>query len=238
MAMTARESTVRAMARTWDRLAATDPMHFVATSRRRWSATEFFDSGRPDVERVLDWVGPGVPRRRMLEIGCGLGRTAVHFARVFERVDGIDISPAMIHAARQHALPENVRLTVGSGRDLAPYEDDAFDLVFSTLVFQHIPSVTVIAGYLAEIARVLRPDGAAVLQFDTRRRGLASLAYAALPDVLLPAVRRRHVRRYRRDPAALRRLFAAAGLEVVDEIGRGTASHYHRLARTPEPVAP
>jgi SAM-dependent methyltransferase len=219
------------MARTWDRLARTDPMHFVATSQRRWSPEAFFESGRGVVEWVLRWLGPDHRRHRILEIGCGLGRTVVHFARAFERVDGIDISETMIRAAASRRMPPNVHLTAGSGSDLRPYGDGGFDLVFSTMVFQHIPSDEVVACYLREVARVLHESGTAILQFDTRRRDLIGRACASLPDALLPATHRRHVRRYRRDPAALRRMIRSAGLDVSDERGSGTAVHYVRLRR-------
>src|SRR5919201_3434483 len=114
--------------------------------------------------RCAAWAGEDIGDARMIEIGCGLGRMLVHFAPHFERVDGVDIAPEMIEGARQADLPPNVHLTVTSGSDLAPFAESAFDFAFSFQVFQHIPDEAVIASYLREFRRVLRPGGRAVAQ--------------------------------------------------------------------------
>ncbi|MDX6642481.1 MAG: hypothetical protein QOD76_443 [Solirubrobacteraceae bacterium] len=183
-------------------------------------------AGRANVERVMDWVGDDVARERMIEIGCGVGRTTVHFAEHFERVDGVDVSSEMVRLARAASLPANVTLTVTSGGDLAAFEDASFDFAFSHLVLQHIADETVLAANLAEIARVLRPNGLALLQFDTRKRPLLAAAAGLLPDPLLPPKRRRHARRYRRTPARIRELLTNAGLAIDREQDPGTADHW------------
>ncbi len=217
--------------RRWDEFAERDPLYYIATNRRRWDEDAFIASGRSIVNVVMTWLDPGGPRERMLEIGCGVGRTAVHFARVFGHVDGVDVSPSMIDRARRRGLPPNVALSVGSGRDLAPFETAAYHLVYSALVFQHIPDRAVIASYLSEIARVLADEGRAVLQFDTRRETTAGRLYKALPDALLPRAHRRFIRRYRRDATDVRDLARDGGLAVLDERGAGTAEHYFLLRR-------
>jgi len=204
-------------------------MHFIATNRRDWTAESFYASGRAPIDEILAWTGPHLPRHRALEIGCGLGRAARHLCRHFDRVDGIDISVTMIERAKTHGLPANLHLTAGSGRDLEPYEDDAFDLVYAYLVFQHVGRWETIESYLGEIARVLRPDGRAALQFDTRpANGLIGL-YKTLPDALLPPHHRRHLRRYRRRAALVRERLAAAGLSILKERGARTARHFFLL---------
>ncbi len=217
--------------RRWESVARADPMHSIATSRRDWTAESFYASGRAPVEEILAFSGPDLPRGRMLDIGCGLGRTARHFGRHFERVDGIDISPTMIEQATRHGLGPNVRLVAGSGRDLAPYEDEAFDLVFAYLVFQHVGRWETIESYLVEIARVLRPEGRAALQFDTRPPNRLIALYKTLPDPLLPRCHRRHLRRYRRRAGLVRERMGAAGLVILKERGAGTASHFFLLRR-------
>jgi SAM-dependent methyltransferase len=179
----------------------------------------------------MDWVGDDAARGRMLEIGCGPARTAEAFAAVFERVDGVDVSPEMLRRARARPLPSNLVLTATSGADLAPFEDGAFDFVFSHLVFQHIDEEAVVASYLREVARVLAPRGLALLQFDTRPPSRLAAALGAMPDRLLPRSRRRHMRRHRRDPARLRTLARAAGLEPVGERGEAGPEHWFFLRR-------
>ena len=201
-------------------------MFYIDPSRRAWTEADFFARGREVVEAVLAWVGEGLQRGRMLEIGCGVGRLLGHFAEHFEQVDGVDIAPEMIERARALDLPANVRLGTVSGRDLAPYGKDELDFVFSFLVFQHIPDSEVIAGYMSEIRRVLKEGGRAVIQFDTRPATLVGRLAFSLPDPVLPRTRRRFIRRYRRSPEAVIALAREAGLTVEEERGAGTALHF------------
>jgi ubiquinone/menaquinone biosynthesis C-methylase UbiE len=220
----------------WERLAAEDPLFFIeADARKRGSLEEFLESGRQTAGWALDWIGDRTGRRRLLEIGCGLGRTARAFAESFERVDGVDVSSTMVARAQELGLPGNVRLTVGSGRDLDGFHDGAYDVVFSHLVFQHLPEEAAIEAYLGEVRRVLGPDGAALLQFDTRPPSLVAAALQALPDALLPRKRRRHMRRYRRRPERVRELTQAAELRIEEELGAETADHW--LLLRPELLA-
>jgi ubiquinone/menaquinone biosynthesis C-methylase UbiE len=195
---------------------------------RKLSPAEFLASGRALVERELEWSGLGEPLEHAVEIGCGIGRYTIHLAERFTRVDAIDVSETMVRLAEEHGMPGHVSLHVGSGRDLAPVASGSADLVFSHLVFQHIADETAIAGYLAETARVLKPGGAAVLQFDTRPTSVPLRLVQHLPDALLPSTRRRGIRRYRRDAARLRELAEDAGLSLQAQRDPGTAEHWFR----------
>lgn len=100
-----------------------------------------------------------VPREpeRALEVGTGLGDGALLIAREFPhtRVRGIDISEEMIRRARARIGldPEGrVAFRVADAAAL-PYDDDSFDLV------AHLNT----PPFFAEVARVLRPGGFAVL---------------------------------------------------------------------------
>ena len=192
-------------------------MHYIATRRQPWTEQEFFGSGRDFAESILRWIGPVVRRDCMLDLGCGLGRTAVNFAEHFDRVDAVDISPVMIEQAQGLNPPTNVQFIVGSGCDLRGFDDDRFDLVFCVIVFQHVRETALIESYLREIARVLKHDGVAVVQFDTRRRSPLSFIYEALPDLLIGHRSQRYFRRYRRDPRVLRSDIGEAGLHIVAE---------------------
>ena len=218
------------MRKHWEKFAEDDPMYYIATWNKDWTLDDFFASGLEMAERIAQWAG----RRsggRMLEIGCGLGRTAVHFSRWFERVDGVDISGKMIEMARSLNPPDHVHFSAISGTDLRHFENETFDLVYSYIVFQHIPEEAVIESYLREISRVLKPAGQAALQFDTRPEGALIKLYKSLPDPLLPRPHRRFIRRYRRQPERLQRLMEGAGLRVEDEQGHGTAEHFFLLRK-------
>jgi SAM-dependent methyltransferase len=215
----------------WRAFAREDAMYYVATNRSEWSAQDFYSVGRELVDDVLAWAGDGLRRDRMAEIGCGAGRLLVHFAREFEHVDGFDIAAEMIETARPH-MPENVHLTVSSGADLGPLADGSVDFVFSNQVFQHVPDPGVVASYVAETARVLRPGARAVLHFDTRPIPVTRRLAMSLPDRLLPREHRRYIRRYPLPADWPRATAEAAGLRVVEERAPGTDWHVVLLERS------
>lgn len=105
------------------------------------------------------------PNAVTLHIGCGMGRIEQHLAPWVNRAYGVDISRGMIRRARRHVRHNNVEFRVTSGEDLAGFDDAMFDLVYSTLVFQHLSRDTV-ARYLREVKRVLKPEGAFLCQYQ------------------------------------------------------------------------
>jgi SAM-dependent methyltransferase len=121
---------------------------------------------------------------RVLEVGCGPGHLSIRMARQLGlEVTGLDLDPKMIEIAR-----ENAEAAAGDGHpeptfvvgDVAalPFRDASFDLVVSTLSMHHWADLT--AG-LAEIGRVLRPGGRALV-WDLRP-GLVPL-HRHVPDPL------------------------------------------------------
>jgi SAM-dependent methyltransferase len=109
---------------------------------------------------------------RVLEVGCGPGGLSIRLTRRHGLdVTGVDLDPAMIERARANADRAgdgDVRrpsFLVGDVASLA-FPDGSFDLVVSTLSMHHWADPT--AG-LAEIGRVLRPGGRALV-WDFRPR--------------------------------------------------------------------
>lgn len=101
---------------------------------------------------------------RVLDIGAGTGEGSLFVTREFPRarVRGIDISAEMIDRARSKVgLDPEGRLAfrVADAAQL-PYERDSFDLVVQT----NAPV------FLAEIDRVLRPDGTFAVTASHGRR--------------------------------------------------------------------
>jgi SAM-dependent methyltransferase len=213
----------------WETFARTDPQYYIdPTLGPGVGLQSFREGGRGIVDWALGWAVDLPGRERALEIGCGVGRNTVHLASHFAHVDGVDVSPTMLHSARRRGLPPNVRLHALSGHDLQPLPDATYDLVFSHLVFQHIAAESDIAGYLRETARVLRSGGVAVLQFDTRPRSALVSLLQRLPDGALPRDRRRSIRRHRRSAQAIRAAGAAGGLALEAEQDPATADHFMR----------
>jgi SAM-dependent methyltransferase len=118
-------------------------------------------------ERIADHVAEAAPARaRILEVGCGPGHLSIRLARRYALdVTGIDLDPAMIEQAQANATradgtdESRPSFQVGDVAHLA-FPDESFDLVVSTLSMHHWADPT--AG-LAEIGRVLRPAGRALI---------------------------------------------------------------------------
>jgi ubiquinone/menaquinone biosynthesis C-methylase UbiE len=106
------------------------------------------------------------PGEQVLDVGCGTGTLALTVQRRVGstgRVVGIDpseqqIAYARAKAARRH-LPTDFQ--IGVIEQLA-FPDQAFDVVFSTLMMHHLPAPVKRQG-LAEIARVLKPGGRLII---------------------------------------------------------------------------
>jgi len=101
------------------------------------------------------------PRSRVLDVGCGTGRTTIPLYQKGYDVVGVDVTPAMIESARgiasQQALP--IHYEVGDATQLR-YPNECFDhALFSYNGWAQIPGRASRAAALSEIYRVLRPGG-------------------------------------------------------------------------------
>jgi SAM-dependent methyltransferase len=99
-------------------------------------------------------VAPGM---RVLEVGCGAGRTACALAAMGCKVTGVDRSEAMLANARRRAAHQRADVVFVRGDLRAlPFENGAFDLVVAESVTAFVASP---AEAYREYARVLRPGG-------------------------------------------------------------------------------
>ncbi len=111
-----------------------------------------------DIPEILRTHARG---QRALDFGSGAGRST-RFLRAlgFEAV-GVDISAGMIERAREMD-PQGDYRRVGEG-DLGILEDDAFDVGLAAFTFDNIPTRALKVRALAELRRVLGPEGRLVL---------------------------------------------------------------------------
>jgi SAM-dependent methyltransferase len=100
---------------------------------------------------------PPVSGRRVLDAGCGAGRTAVWLATQGAEVVGIDASPQMLRRA-QERVP-GATFAVADLAEPLPFEDGSFDVAVASLVMHYLRDWV---PPLRELRRVLRPDGAFV----------------------------------------------------------------------------
>lgn len=103
----------------------------------------------------------------VLDFGCGPGRNLVKFNNFFKRMDGIDISQNNIDKAKlylKHNQISEYNLFTTNGTDLIKILNDQYDIVMSTICFQHICIWEIRFNLLQEIYRVIKPNGFITLQ--------------------------------------------------------------------------
>jgi ubiquinone/menaquinone biosynthesis C-methylase UbiE len=101
------------------------------------------------------------PNSSVLELGCGSGGYALHLAeRLGCCVVGLDINAPGVRNANQLALARGLtsqaRFEQCDVSDNLPFDDKAFDAVFSNDALCHIPGRSIVLG---EMFRVLKPGG-------------------------------------------------------------------------------
>lgn len=185
-------SPIAAQARDWDELAELDPMWAVLSEPAYTggeAVAQFFATGEGEVSGALDVARElELPERydRALDFGCGLGRLTRALAARFESVVGIDVSGRMLDAARRlNANVANAEFRLNPDADLRAFADASFDLVYSSIVLQHLATPADVEAYVGEFVRVLKPGGLAVFQvpaaislrhrLQPRRRAYAAL---------------------------------------------------------------
>jgi SAM-dependent methyltransferase len=152
---------------------------------------------------------PIAPGARLLDAGCGSGRTLDELAR-YGRVSGADVSPEAVLAARRRGHDDVHRARV----EELPFPDATFDVVTCLDVVEHTPDDR---ATLVELWRVTRPGGLLLVTVP---------AYQALwswhDEVNL------HFRRY--DSPSLRAAALSAGWGVVGD------THFNSLLLAPAAV--
>jgi SAM-dependent methyltransferase len=116
----------------------------------------------PWLASQVDWQ----PEARVLEVGCGAGwMWAEAAARLPTDLDLTltDLSPGMVtEAVDRVGSLGRYRRTAGRVADIQdlPFRSDSFDAVVAVYVLHHVPDAR---RAVAEMARVLRPGGAALV---------------------------------------------------------------------------
>jgi ubiquinone/menaquinone biosynthesis C-methylase UbiE len=108
-------------------------------------------------------LAAGLPAgARVLEVAPGPGYLAVELARTGVRVTGLDISRTFVEIATDNARNAGVSVDFRVG-DVAhmPFDSGTFDLVVCQAAFKNF---TLPKSALAEMHRVLRPGGVALIQ--------------------------------------------------------------------------
>jgi len=165
------KNILKVMEEDWDARAETDVLVYINSERKHWELNEFLDQGKKEVELftqdVVEIWGSIPKDKRMLEIGCGVGRQSRALSEMFEEVYATDISSNMITKATElNSDLKNVKFIKTSGQDLKDFRDNYFDFVYSYGVFMHVPDKRIISNYFQEIHRVLKRGGLFKIELD------------------------------------------------------------------------
>lgn len=155
----------------WDKRARRDAFLYIASWRRNWEESSFFESGEQDylrlVQPILLKLQFDPSNKSMVELGCGAGRMTRSFAQRFQSVTAVDISVEMQCRAKGYLQSfSNIRWVLSDGEALSGIESNSVDFVFSYLVLQHMPHKEFVFSSIHEMMRVLRPGAAFLFQFN------------------------------------------------------------------------
>lgn len=111
----------------------------------------------PDVVAVTERLAREGMTRRVLDLGCGVGRHALHFARLGFETYAIDLAEEGLAELARAASAERLSVTTRVAPMTAvPFTDAFFDYVLSFNVIYH-GDPTIVAAAVSEIRRMLRP---------------------------------------------------------------------------------
>ncbi|HWC25793.1 MAG TPA: class I SAM-dependent methyltransferase [Solirubrobacteraceae bacterium] len=122
--------------------------------------------GRDSRTTILELLGPSWSFRgkRVLDFGCGSGKVMRHFLPEAEQCElwGCDIDARSVDWINAELHPP---LYAFANAEAPPLDQpsSSFDLVWSVSVFTHLTDHW--AGWLAELHRLLRPGGLAIISF-------------------------------------------------------------------------
>jgi ubiquinone/menaquinone biosynthesis C-methylase UbiE len=182
---------------------------------RRYALVNRWD---PQHLKTVDRLLPLAGGERVLEVGCGSGHLTKRLAERGVDIVGIDANPN----AREVAGSEKV---LHMQAENLQYDDKEFDAVISVHAIEHIPPLE---AAIAEIARVLQPQGRALLIYPAEPiQGL----YAIPTSVILyrNPFKARQVHCHQLWPSKLRR--------IVEPFGFTETHHEFNLWKSPQFVS-
>ena len=125
---------------------------------------EYYDRFYEQSRRSMDYGK--YAGKRVLEVGCGLGANAMHFAQAGAEVTAIDLSDTSVECTRRLFSYRGLRATIEQGNaERLDYPDESFDVVCSLGVLMLVPDIE---AAVSEIHRVLRPRGEVMVMLYNR----------------------------------------------------------------------
>lgn len=107
-------------------------------------------------------------KKDFLDLGCGLGRHTIQFAKAGFNTAGFDLSEESIRRTAEYAKAEKLDITLKVGDMLElPYLDASFDCILCRNVISHTDTAGM-RQIVGELKRVLRPEGECYLTLGSK----------------------------------------------------------------------
>lgn len=125
--------------------------------------------------------------KRVLDFACGAGRNISNWWKIFDHIDGVDISLNMLTNAIAYLnyrnIPEedheeDIKLYLSNGADLSVIStDEYYDLITSTIAMQHICVHEIRYSIIKDFYRLLKPGGYIAIQMGYGEDHRRSVGY-------------------------------------------------------------
>jgi ubiquinone/menaquinone biosynthesis C-methylase UbiE len=153
-------------------LAANIAVHTSLAAHYQSSEPHFRPENQAKVKARLEALRKGAKGGRLLDVGCGTGFIINLAVDLFDEIDGVDITPAMM--SQIDLKRGNIKLHQ-TPVETMPFPDASFDVVTAYSFIDHLLDPTLA---LREIRRVLKPGGVFYADLVPSR-----LFWAALTDL-------------------------------------------------------
>ncbi|GAC1576694.1 MAG: hypothetical protein NVS3B7_09710 [Candidatus Elarobacter sp.] len=155
-----------------DVIRANIEVHTRMASTYQTNEPHFRPENQAKVRGVLERLARRAGGGRLLDVGCGTG-FVIDLARdLFRRIDGVDVTPAMLERVDRsggHVFVQEARA------EALPFADGTFDMASSYAFMHH---VTDHVSILREVRRVLKPGGLFYVDLEPNK-----LFWAAMIDL-------------------------------------------------------
>ena len=115
---------------------------------------------------LSDFLGSNLQSFSVLDVGSSTGIIANYLSKYFGKVLGIDIDKNAIAYAMNNFKKDNLQFAISDSMNMN-YPDNSFDVVICAHVYEHVPDAD---RLMAEIHRVLKPDGVCYFSAGNRLR--------------------------------------------------------------------
>jgi ubiquinone/menaquinone biosynthesis C-methylase UbiE len=153
-----------------------------------WSAP-WGDVGTHWFATILPRIRNFLPCGTLLEIAPGHGRWTGYLLSSCDRYIGVDLAEGCVQACKKRfGSAENATFVANDGRSLPMIANGSIDFVFSFDSLVH-SEADVIDAYIAELARVLAPDGIGFIHHSNLGAHLPALVLARLLEKAVDRLR-------------------------------------------------